>query len=106
MAGWMTLTEAAAAIHRPYGVTLRLVLIGELVGARQDGKWRVSEASVATLIRTRSGAGHPGSPAEHRGEGGTSGPKSGSRAATFIGKGHPRNGHEVGSIRGEDPHAR
>jgi hypothetical protein len=51
--GWITLTEAAAAIRRPYGATLRLVLIGELQGERQQGKWRVSEPSIQRWLRQR-----------------------------------------------------
>ena len=56
MEGWITLTEAAAAIRRPYGVTLRLVLIGELLGERRDGKWRVSKRSVQSWLRDREGS--------------------------------------------------
>jgi hypothetical protein len=51
--GWITVTEAAAAIHRSYGATLRLVLIGELQGARREGRWRVSESSVTNWLEAR-----------------------------------------------------
>lgn len=44
-----TLTEAAFRLGRSYNQTLRLVLIGELEGRREAGRWLVTTESIERL---------------------------------------------------------
>lgn len=50
----MTLTEAAARLRRSYVQVLRLVLIGEIEGRQELGRWRVRRSSVE-LLAAREG---------------------------------------------------
>jgi helix-turn-helix protein len=49
----MSLTDAARLLRVSYHRALRLVLVGALDAEREDGRWRVSRASVERFLRER-----------------------------------------------------
>jgi hypothetical protein len=54
--GSTPLMDAAAAIKRPYQVTQRLVLIGELKGWRKGRHWFVDTADIERYVRENTQA--------------------------------------------------
>jgi hypothetical protein len=54
--GDLALIEAAARLQLSYHATLRLVLVGQLEGRREDGRWRVSRESLAEMLAARARA--------------------------------------------------
>ena len=47
----ISLSDAARLLRKSYHATLRLVLIGSLDAEREEGRWRVSRASIQRLLR-------------------------------------------------------
>jgi hypothetical protein len=57
-----TLTEAALRLGRSYNQTLRLVLVGELEGRQEAGRWLITAESLERLQERRLGAQTPRGP--------------------------------------------
>jgi hypothetical protein len=57
------LVEAAQLLHVGYQVAHRLALQGILDARREDGRWRVTRASVERLLRERAASASRPAPA-------------------------------------------
>ncbi len=58
----VSLTDAALLLRMSYHRALRLILIGALEAEREDGRWRVSRASVQRLLEERNPNATPARP--------------------------------------------